>query len=284
MKIENFKVPPDIDKSDMYKSIKDFPMHMREAVELVSNVQINNIPKKITNLVISGMGGSAIGGDVVNALVKNDIDIPLLVIRDYSLPNWVNKNTVVICSSYSGNTEETLSAFVDAMNRGAMIFGVTTGGSLGKKLDKYHKDKIIVPKGLQPRAALAFSVVAIFFYLNELGILKVGISKWINIAFDSILNSQKKYCLEKIENPCYALAKNIYKKLPIIYTCNSSYTVVANRMKGQLAENSKMLSYFGELPELNHNEIVGWENNKNILKNFVVIWIKDKNDHTQSKN
>ena len=89
--------------------------------------------------------------------------------------------------------------------------------------------------------------------------------------------------MEEISNPCYQLAKNIYRKVPILYSCSTSYTVIAKRIKGQLAENSKMLSYFGELPEFNHNEIVGWENNENILKYFVVIWIKDKNDHARVK-
>ena len=113
---------------------KDFPLHIKDAIYLVSKVQINNIPEKVTNLVISGMGGSAIGGDVVKSLFENDIDIPMQVIRQYSLPNWVNKNTVVIFSSYSGNTEETLSAFDDAVNRGSMIYGITTGGVLRKKM------------------------------------------------------------------------------------------------------------------------------------------------------
>ena len=95
--------------------------------------------------------------------------------------------------------------------------------------------------------------------------------------------TKKSIVWKKISNPCYQLAKNIYRKVPIFYSCSTSYTVIAKRIKGQLAENSKMLSYFGELPELNHNEIEGWKNNENILKHFVVIWIKDSNDHPRVK-
>ena len=272
-----------IDKGNMYQSIKDFPSHLKLASDLVSKIKIKNMPNKVTNLVISGMGGSAIGGDVVIEIVKNDIDIPIQVIREYNLPNWVNKDTIVICSSYSGNTEETLSAFEDAIKKKAMICGITTGGILGKKLDKHSRDKIIIPKGLQPRAALAFSVIAIFYYIRKLGILKSSFGRWINVGIDRIKKNQKKYCLEKISNPCYLLAKNIYRKLPIFYSCSTSYTVIAKRIKGQLAENSKMLSYCGELPELNHNEIEGWKNNENILKHFVVVWMKDCNDHPRVK-
>ena len=123
-----------IDKENMYQSIKDFPSHLKLASDLVSKIKIKNIPNKVTNLVISGMGGSAIGGDVVIEIIKNDIDIPIQVIRGYNLPNWVNKDTVVICSSYSGNTEETLSAFEDAIKRKAMIFGITTGGIFRKEI------------------------------------------------------------------------------------------------------------------------------------------------------
>ena len=114
------------------------------------------------------MGGSAIGGDVAKVLTNKELEVPLFISRNYKLPNWVNKNTLVIWSSYSGDTEETIASFEDAKNKGASIIGISTGGNLTKKLNKYGLDSILIPNNLQPRAALGFSLVPILFILNKL--------------------------------------------------------------------------------------------------------------------
>ena len=115
------------------------------------------------------MGGSAIGGDLVKLLAKNELKIPFVISRNYKLPNWVNQNTLVICSSYSGNTEETLSCFDDSLNKSAKIVGISTGGKLTELLIKNKLDVITIPSGLQPRAALALSFVPMLYLLNKIG-------------------------------------------------------------------------------------------------------------------
>ena len=164
-----------LDPQNMFQSIYDFPDHILEAMEIGKSISLSNTYKNIQNIVIAGMGGSAIGGDIAKTLTNNELKVPLTISRNYTLPNWVDKNTLVICSSYSGNTEETLSSFQDAKDRSAMIIGISTGGSLTKKLNENNFDSILIPKGLQPRAALAFSLVPILFLLKKLDFISLDI-------------------------------------------------------------------------------------------------------------
>ena len=272
-----------VDSQNMFQAIINFPKNIEEALKIANKFIFNNKYNKIENIVIAGMGGSAIGGDIVSALGRKNIDIPLTISRDYVLPNWVGKNSLVICSSYSGNTEETLSCFEDALIKNAQICGITTGGILKSKLNDLNKDVLIIPSGLQPRAALAYSLIPILKILEKLDVLKISFDNWLDEFLKNIKNYQTIYCLESQKNPTFVLAKNIYNKIPIIYADNSTLSVVGTRMKGQISENSKMLVYQSDLPELNHNEIVGWENNLDMIDNFVIIWLKDKSDHERNK-
>ena len=271
-----------LDPQNMFQSIYDFPDHILEAIEIGKSISLSNTYKDIQNIVIAGMGGSAIGGDIAKTLTNNELKVPLTISRNYTLPNWVDKNTLVICSSYSGNTEETLSSFQDANDRSAMIIGISTGGSLTKKLNENNFDSILIPKGLQPRAALAFSLVPILFLLKKLDFISLDIINDAESAAILLKNMRDKYSGENDDNLSYSIAKKIYNTIPIFYAENNNCEIVAMRWKGQLSENSKMLAYHNELPEMNHNEIVGWENNNEIIKNFSVIWLTDLSEHPQT--
>ena len=128
-----------LDSSDMNSAITNFPNQIQTAFSLMDDWEANNSYKDINNILIIGMGGSAIGGDLLKVIVQNECEIPILVNRSYSIPKWVNKKTLVIASSYSGNTEETLSAFRTALSSGAKIISITTGG----KLEKLSVDNLI---------------------------------------------------------------------------------------------------------------------------------------------
>ena len=273
-----------IDKENMFKSIWEFADNLEDAYSLGDNIQLKHKYIDIKNIIIAGMGGSAIGGDVVSILERNNIKIPLQVLRGYSCPAYVNKNTLVICSSYSGNTEETISVFMDAIKKGATICGITTGGKLEKELINRNKDIIIIPKGLQPRAALAFSFIPIIKFIDKAEIIDSSIDNWLKNTIETLRNYRNIYSQQVEENRVYKIANKIKNKLPIIYADSSSLVIAAIRLKGQLAENSKILAYHNELPELNHNEIVGWENNLELLSNFVVLWLKDSSDNPRVKN
>jgi len=271
-----------IDPSNMYKSIYDFPDHIREAEKIGKAISLKNIYNNIKNIVVAGMGGSAIGGDVTRLLLQDELKIPMYISRSYRLPNWVDNSTLVICSSYSGNTEESLSSFKEAQIKKAKIIAISTGGALSKQVEELGLDIITIPKGLQPRAALALSFVPMIYLLKT---LKLITSKTINDltnAINLIDTKRELYNKEINENPAYYLAKNIYQSLPIIYGENESTAILAVRWKGQLSENAKMLAYHNELPEMNHNEIVGWENNSNLINKISIIWLKDKDDHPRT--
>ena len=268
-----------IDPENMHKSIFDFPDHIIQALDIGKKITLHNDYEKIQNIVVAGMGGSAIGGDLVKLLTKNELNIPLVISRNYKLPNWVNENTLVICSSYSGNTEETLSCFNDALIRGGKTVGISTGGELTKQLIENNLDVITIPSGLQPRAALALLFVPMLSLLNKIGFISSNFIQELNSSVDLLKVFRDKYCDQSDQNPSYATAQKIYKTVPIIYGENEYTGIIAVRWKGQLSENAKMLAFCNDLPEMNHNEIVGWENNKTLMEKTSIIWFSDVEDH-----
>ena len=183
-----------IDKENMFHSIWSFPENIMDAIDLGDSLMLRNSYDNIQNIIVAGMGGSAIGGDVVSVLESSNIKIPFMVCRDYSLPNWVNKNTLIICSSYSGNTEETLSIFNQSLNLGAKVCGITTGGILLKKLEEFDKDYIIIPSGLQPRAAIAYSFIPIIKFLEKLCIIESDFNLWIQKTLISLKEKKILIC------------------------------------------------------------------------------------------
>ncbi len=267
------------DPADMAKSIYDFPVNIVDALKIELSQPITADEITFKNILIAGMGGSAIGGDVVNALAGDQINIPLVVSRHYELPAWVSRDTLVVCSSYSGNTEETLSAFEDAKTKGAFIVGITTGGKLLAKLQEGNYPYIAIPSGLQPRAAMAFSFVPMLNLLNQLGLIDHSTIDQLNGAVSLLSKVREEYSIQGSENPTLKIAEKIAYKLPVIYGQTTTTGIAAMRWKGQICENAKMLAYHNELPELNHNEIVGWENNKSVIEQIALIWLKDVQDN-----
>jgi glucose/mannose-6-phosphate isomerase len=267
-----------IDPQDMFGAIYNFADQIIESFGIGKDIQLKNDYSKCENIVVAGMGGSAIGGDVVKTLVNQELKMPFFVNRNYSLPNWVNEKSLVICSSYSGNTEESLSAYEDAIKKGAMICGISTGGQLSEKILSKGFDLITIPGGLQPRAALAYSFVPMMYLLNKMGLIANSLVADLSSSINSLKKKRDTYSNGDTTNPVFKMAKEIYGMIPIIYGITDTTGVVALRWKGQLCENAKMLAYHNEIPELNHNEIVGWGNNPDLLSEFSVIWLRDKND------
>ena len=268
-----------IDTQNMKKAIYDFPDHLEKALNIGKQFQPKNVFNNIQNIVVTGMGGSAIGGDICHTLLSDELKVPLIVNRNYSLPHWVNEHTLVICSSYSGNTEETLAAYEDAKAKDAQICGISTGGELTEKLRTDQYDFITTPAGLQPRAALAFSVVPMLYLLNSQGLIGDSIFDDISDTIDLLCIQRDEYAEDDESNPTHSLAMSVYQSLPIIYGTSGSTSVVALRWKGQFSENAEMMAYYNELPEMNHNEIVGWENNTEIIEKMSVLWLKDLDEN-----
>jgi glucose/mannose-6-phosphate isomerase len=228
--------------------------------------------------VLAGMGGSAIAGDLLKSLFIADIEIPFVVQRHYRMPKFVNKKTLVICSSYSGNTEETLSAFDDALVCGARVVAISTGGKLAAKAVANKLPLIIIPEGFPPRAALGYSFAPLASVISRLGLCE-NEDEEIKSAAAIMRERLAYYAPDNAENPALALARKLKGRIPIIYAAQDSFDAIAYRFKGQICENAKMLAFSNQFPESNHNELVGWGGTKGSEDGFVAILIRDIDDH-----
>lgn len=274
-----------VDPAEMYKKIYNFPEQLEEAAGIGKKIKPDpNYFKNIKNIVVAGMGGSAIGGDLVRSFLADRISIPFAIGRHYRLPGYVDKNTLVIVSSYSGNTEETLSAFDDAFKRGAMIACITTGGKLGDLADKHGLLKATLPTGYAPRAALGFSFTPLLFLISRLGLVD-DVENDIIELIGGLKALRDTFSIDKKteNNPAKALAAKLYNKVPIIYSGPELTDAVGTRWKGQICENAKCLAFNNQFPEFNHNELVGWNVIDAYRDKLVVIYLRDSDDHDRIK-
>lgn len=273
-----------VDPENMYNRIFDLPEQMEEALKISKNWKINpdDFPE-IKNIVVIGMGGSAIGGDLVRSYLSSRLLIPFQVIRNYVLPEYVDDETLVIVSSYSGNTEETLAALDDAIGRKAMIAAFSTGGMLEDvcKLNEIPMAKL--PEGLQPRAAIGYSFVPTLLFFEKINLVK-GLTKEVESAIELLKKTREEFIEDNVldSNPAKKIANNLFGKIPIIYTGPTMTEVVGVRWKGQICENAKNLAFANQYAEFNHNELVGWaEPIKKFKKNLVIVQLHDTDDHIQ---
>tara|TARA_B110001454_G_C12654639_1_gene406862 strand:- start:145 stop:1173 length:1029 start_codon:yes stop_codon:yes gene_type:complete len=265
---------------DMDQMIKSFPNQISEQHEALKDLSFNlDNFLNIDNIVIAGMGGSAISGDIIKLLLRDDIKYPINIIRDYNCSMLYKSNsTLFIISSYSGNTEEALSMYEVARKCSKKIICVTTGGKLKELADRDSINTVSITKGFQPRAALGYSLMALMMILNK---LKLVPDSYVNSMIESIPKLELFYedhC--KKDQYAHKFAEKIYGGLIMIYGTALTDPIVS-RFRAQIAENAKLLSSHHILPELNHNEIVGFETNPfpNIPRR--VVWISDPEDHKQ---
>ena len=241
------------------------------------NHSYSNIIKNYNQILIIGMGGSAIGADFARTIVGDSVSIPISVIRDYSIPNWVDSNTFVIASSYSGNTEETLSAYNECLKRKCSSIVISTGGELTQIATDNKIGVIKLPVGYQPRAAVGYSLSVLLLLFVEMGLISEEILEELN-------NVNSNQLGVKYIDEAKTIAQKLFKKFPIIYSGSGYMEILSTRLRGQLAENAKILSYQSTFPEHNHNEIEGWsENLIDMNSQFSIVWIKDKGDSVYVK-
>ena len=270
------------DESDMLELIESFPDQCQDAKRIGYEFELPEdfTGAKYKNIVCTGLGGSAIGADLVRSYIADHAEMPFFVNRNYTLPNFVDEQTLVIASSYSGNTEETLSAYRDAKERGAQIFAITSGGKLSKLATKDETGIIHIPAGLPPRAALGYSFFPLLILLSKIGIIKDQ-AFFIDDAIRNmrkLKNTRLGHRIKNKDNQAKKIAKAIFGKLPVIYASCDRMDSVVTRWRGQLAENAKTFASGNLFPEMNHNEIVGWENPAPILKNSVAVMLRDAGD------
>lgn len=254
--------------------INDFTNHLKDAINIANNTALTPCTKEIRNVLICGLGGSGIGGTIVNDIVSPKAKIPITATKDYSIPNFVNEHTLVIANSYSGNTEETLYALQKCQAKGAEIAVITSGGGLKNIAEEQNYNKLIIPSGQPPRAMFGYAFTELFYLLNHYGIIDDSFKSDFQKAIQ-LLDTEKS----DIQNRAKDLAKKMHKQTPVIYVANG-FEGVAVRFRQQINENSKMLCWHHVVPEMNHNELLGWRTNVNDL---AVVYFRNKSDYERNQ-
>ena len=268
-----------VDPKDMYRLIKEFPAQAREAIRIGKAASVTLSVRGVSEIVLCGLGGSAIGGDLLKSYLGAELKVPFLVNRHYVLPGFVGRNTLVIISSYSGNTEETNTAHREALKRKAKILCISSNGMTEKLAKKQRTPLITIPGGLPPRAALAYSFFPLLISLSRLGFIKDK-SREIKEALALLDEKSALYSNPDPEtNRALQLASNLCGRMSVIYSSTERFDAVNTRWRGQLAENAKTLSFGHVLPEMNHNELVGWKVLKEQMQGMQVIFLRDRGDH-----
>lgn len=257
----------------MDELIADFSEHLREALA-ISITFSTDVNKLFDNVVITGLGGSGIGGKIVSDIVSSEVNIPIVCNNDYTLPNFAGKNTLLIAVSYSGGTEETLEALEKGLEKGCTCAVISSGGRALEIAKEKGLAHIVIPGGLPPRAAFGFGFVQLFTLLHAFGICSIDRTEAIDKAID-LLDSEE----DNIKTLAKEVAVNLHKNQAVIY---SSFTLegVSTRFRQQLNENSKVLTWHHCIPEMNHNELVGWAGAD---KNHAVVNFINPNDHFKTK-
>lgn len=230
-----------------------FSAQLKEALAIGQAASIRPADREIRNILVAGMGGSGIGADFVASFIREECAAPFFTLKDYDAPAWVGPHTLFIASSYSGNTEETLSACRQAAEKGARIVAITSGGDLQRMASERGWDIVSLPKGQPaPRACLGYSLVAQLWALRHLGLTGAGVLEQISKAAEMLEAMQ-----QEIQDSAAQIARFLQGKIAVIYT-TGVFEPAALRFRQQLAENAKTLSWHGIVPEINHNELVGW--------------------------
>ncbi len=256
----------------MKNLIAGFPGDMIKGIETARSFNASN-KRPFQSVMISGLGGSGIGGTIVTEVVADSSRFPICVNNDYSVPAWVNENTLFIACSYSGNTEETLAATNEAIARGCIVACVTSGGTLLEIANKNGFPLVSIPSGYPPRTALSFSLCALFGVLAGYDVIPSA--PWQELIDSANLISKEQ---PEIHQKAEALAKQFADRIPAIYAAHG-YGGVAVRWRQQINENSKMLCWHHVLPEMNHNELVGWAGGSNQIG---VLMLRTSDDHPRT--
>jgi glucose/mannose-6-phosphate isomerase len=270
-----------IDPRSMHSLMESFPDQIAAAAHAGRSLSLS-MPHGTRVLVVAGLGGSAIGGDLARSIAAPHLTIPLVVSRDYELPQFVDASSLVFACSYSGNTEETISCYQQARRVKAPIVCITSGGQLEAMAAKDSVPVIRIPGGLPPRAALGYSLMTLLAALEAMGIIP-PMTESVQEALTLLADLRKEYGVSNPEtrNAAKTIAHSLKGKLVVIYGSNGITDAVAYRWRSQIEENGKNLASHHQLPEMNHNELVGWQHPAEVLQRAGVVFLRDKGDHPQ---
>ena len=247
----------------MIDDVLAIPEHIRDAVWRTDTAGLK--PIRSGSLVVCGMGGSAVGGDLARGILGDRLEGPLEVVRQESLPAWVGPDAAVLASSYSGNTAETLSAFREAGRRGIHRWAVTTGGELGELARSEGVDVVGMPGFLAPRASVAY-VTTVATLASGLAGIAPDLREELEAAADSLSGS-----LDALRNQAASIAAGIGRAPVVVHGCGTTVPV-ARRWANQMNENAKLLSFAADVPEVAHNAIEAWATDSH---GFAAVFLVD---------
>jgi len=269
-----------VDRSGMLEVQMSMPEALlnarRLAEEFLERGEVKGLlEEEPSALVVAGMGGSAIGGELLRDWLFGSSPIPIHVSRGYQLPSFIDEMSLVFAVSYSGNTEETLSSFQDAVSRGCRTIAVTSGGRLGEMSARHGVPCLRLPRGLAPRAALPYLFLPLALILDEMALVS-GLEKELEEALRVLRGLRREVAPEtpQADNPAKLLALSLSHTIPVVYAPRG-YSGVALRMKTQFNENSKVPAYRAVLPEAFHNDVVGYEGPRELLGSLSAVFLRD---------
>jgi glucose/mannose-6-phosphate isomerase len=264
-----------VDRSGMLDLLLDLPAQLQIGERLGHSADLPRATD-VRAIVVTGLGGSSISGDLLRSYLHADCRVPIIVNRHYGLPAFVGPETLVCTVSYSGNTEETLSAFGEARARGAKLLAVTSGGQLAQMADEWRIPCVRVTEGLPPRTTLGYLFTPMLAILERLGVIPDQRAALVEtVAVLRELGAQYRPGIETFRNLPKALAKDLHNRFPVIYGVQDLSDAVAYRWRTQFNENSKVLASHQAFPELNHNEVVGWQGPLSDVPEVWVVLLRD---------
>jgi glucose/mannose-6-phosphate isomerase len=269
------------DPEDMLGRIKELPKQIQGAWQVTRAAQLPPAYGDVRNITVIGMGGSAIGGDLAAALLADELKVPMTVHRDYGLPAYIGRDSLVIASSYSGNTEETLSAFEEARKRGAKVLALTTGGTLATQARAANYPVVTFSYKARPRATLGYSLGLVLGSLTRLGLIR-DLSSDIDAAVADLAKLEERVHEGARTNDAKKLAIELYGRVIFAYGAGVM-GVMARRVKGQWNENAKNWSAYDVMSELNHNAVVGFPNPQIAREAITVLLLRSDRDNPRHK-
>lgn len=253
----------------MKSFVANFTQHIHQAVDITATLDLIKI-KSFRNVIVSGLGGSGIGASIVEEMIQDELKVPYIVNKGYFLPRFADKNTLLIINSYSGNTEETVHVIEQAIEKKLSVICISAGGKIEELAKKHQYPHIKLPLGLPPRASLGFSLVALIFILQTQKLISKKPLNQLKKAADFIDKQQNR-----IQKEAEKLAKILSDKLPILYAADG-YESILVRWRQQINENAKQLCWHHVIPEMNHNELVGWRTKDNHL---AAVFLRNDDDY-----